>query len=97
MREWLMKKLERAPTLYTRGGSTKLADHLFDGTPVLTVWPISNGFLLVGGSDGMRLNHLPSITYVKDISEIGEQIATMRARLAIGVPNTVDTRSFRPV
>jgi hypothetical protein len=94
MREWLLRKL--APTApEVRAAPAKLADHLFDGAPVLTVWPISNGYLLVGGADGMRLSHCPTVTYVKDISEIGEQIATMRARVAIGVPSSVDTRAYR--
>jgi hypothetical protein len=54
--------------------------------PLVTVWPISNGYLIVGGSSPMMMSE-PTITYVKDITEIGEQIATMQARVAIGVPN----------
>jgi hypothetical protein len=56
--------------------------------PLVTVWPISNGYLIVGGADIATLGG-PTITYVKDIEEIGEQIATMRARVAIGVPGNV--------
>lgn len=58
-----------------------------ENTPVVTVWAISNGYLLMGGMGNGALNS--TVTYVKDLSEIGDQIATMKARVAIGVPSEV--------
>ena len=67
--------------------SRGLTGMIRDGSvPLVTVWPISNGYLIVGGSSPMTMSE-PTITYVKDIPEIGEQIATMQARVAIGVPS----------
>ena len=58
-----------------------------ENTPVITVWAISNGYLLMAGMSNGSLTS--TITYVKDLSEIGDQIATMRARTAMGVPSGV--------
>lgn len=58
-----------------------------ENTPVVTVWAISNGYLLMSGMGNGAM--VSTITYVKDLSEIGDQIATMKARVAIGVPSDV--------
>jgi hypothetical protein len=58
--------------------------------PLVTVWPISNGYLIVGAPDVSMVSG-PTITYVRDITQIGEQITTMQARVAIGVPTNAMT------
>lgn len=83
LRDWLLnqprQKLERQ-------GNPNVFDMLHS-TPVVTVWAISNGYLITGS---MGLGSMGSaVTYAKDLSEIGDQIAAMKARVAIGVPSEV--------
>jgi hypothetical protein len=92
LREWLRKRLVKLlredPQNRIKGSLTsapKLCDYLTSGAPMITVWSISNGYLMMGSADGRGMME-PTVTYVKDVTEIGEQIAIMRARVAIGVP-----------
>lgn len=82
----LIQKSRNQQKLAADSSGPKLRSMLREGMPMLTVWPISNGYLLVGSDDRMLGN---TIVYVKDVSEIGEQIAAMKARVAIGVPSNV--------
>lgn len=86
IRRWLDKPSAKlAQALHNHRISPLLAN--LENTPVVTVWAISNGYLLMGGMGNGALNS--TVTYVKDLSEIGDQIATMKARVAIGVPSEV--------
>jgi hypothetical protein len=86
---WALKDKSAVTTEF---GARNLTGMIREGSvPVITVWPISNGYLIVNGYNPMMMND-PTIIYVKDIAEIGEQIATMQARVAIGVPSTVKLR-----
>jgi hypothetical protein len=97
LREWLRKRLVKLlredPQDRIKGSlisAPKLSDYLTSGAPMMTVWSISNGYLLVGSMDSMRMME-STVIYVKDVIEIGEQIATMRARTAMGVPPSTNT------
>jgi hypothetical protein len=88
---WAMETPDqRIPQQAARG----LTGMIREGSaPLVTVWPITNGYLIVGGTEIGSLGG-PTITYIKDIAEIGEQIATMRARVAIGVPSNVKLNPY---
>lgn len=68
-----------------------LTSMLRSNSPMMTIWPISNGYLLVSASDQMLA---ATIVYVKDFNEIGEQIAAMRARTAMGITPNVSVRAY---
>lgn len=65
-----------------------LSNALYDSQPVVTVFRITNGFVV---SHRDLNSHQSTLVYCKEVSEIGDQIATIQARAAMGVPPNVNT------
>jgi hypothetical protein len=63
-----------------------LSNALHNGQPVVSVFRISNGFV-ISHSDYNR--HENTLVYCKEISEIGDHIVTLQARVAMGISPSV--------
>lgn len=90
--KWALK--EKAPLIEQQPPS-ELLYNLRSGSPVFTVWPISNGYLIVGSDE--RTIGGGTFYYIKDLSELSDSIVTMKARIAIGVPDHVRFNSWSSV
>lgn len=87
--KWLLRMMRNAerydePRQAVR--TNQLGDALHNGSPVVSVYRISNGFI-IAQTDYNR--HENTLVYCKEISEIGEHIVTLQARTAMGIPPSV--------
>lgn len=89
--KWLLRMVRNAerydgPQNPVRQGQFQLGDALHNGSPVVSVYRISNGFI-IAQTDYNR--HENTLVYCKEISEIGDHIVTLQARTAMGIPPSV--------
>jgi len=63
-----------------------LSNSLHNGQPVVSVFRISNGFVI---SHSDYHTHQNTMVYCKEVGEIGDQIVTLQARAAMGIPPSV--------
>lgn len=88
--KWLLRMMRNAekevygPPQQER--TNHLSNALHNGQPVVSVFRISNGFI-IAQTDYNR--HENTLVYCKEISEIGEHIVTLQARTAMGIPPSV--------
>lgn len=88
--KWLLRMMRNAakeaygPSVPDR--PNHLSNALHNGQPVVSVFRISNGFVLCHSD---YHSHQNTLVYCKEVSEIGDQIITLQARVAMGVPPTV--------
>ena len=88
--KWLLRMMRNAekeaygPPAPDR--SNHLSNALYNGQPVVSVFRISNGFVI---SHSDYHSHQNTLVYCKEVSEIGDQIITLQARAALGVPPNV--------
>jgi hypothetical protein len=88
--EWLLRQIHKAEKRRSRNQPEpdgRVYPDIFSGTPSISVYRISNGFLLSSNSPG-RYEH--TMVYCKEVGEIGDQIVTLHAREAMGVPSHVN-------
>jgi hypothetical protein len=86
--EWLLRQIRNAEKRREKNHpQQQIYPDIFSGTPAISVYRISNGFLLSSNSPG-RYEH--TMVYCKDIGEIGDQIVTLHAREAMGIPGHVN-------
>lgn len=89
--KWLLRMMRNAekevygPSVPDR--PDHLSNALYDSQPVVTVFRITNGFVV---SHRDLNSHQSTLVYCKEVSEIGDQIATLQARAAMGVPPNVN-------
>lgn len=87
--EWLLRQIRNAEKRREKKNypqQERAYPDILAGTPAISVYRISNGFLLSSNSPG-RYEH--TMVYCKDIGEIGDQIVTLHAREAMGIPGHV--------
>lgn len=88
--KWLLRMMRNAEKeVYGPSVPDKpnhLSNALYNGQPVVSVFRISNGFVI---SHSDYHTHQNTLVYCKEVSEIGDQIITLQARVAMGVPPTV--------
>lgn len=88
--KWLLRMMRNAekevhgPSVPDR--PNHLSNSLYNGQPVVSVFRISNGFVI---SHSDYHTHQNTMVYCKEVSEIGDQIITLQARAAMGVPPNV--------
>lgn len=82
--EWILRQIRKAENKHHPQQSVKSLP--FYNNAAITVYRISNGFVLVSENPHKMES---TIVYCKDVSEIGDQIVTLHARSAMGVPNHV--------
>ena len=86
--EWLLRQIHKAEKRRSKNHPQQQAyPDIFSGTPAISVYRISNGFLLSSNSPG-RYEH--TMAYCKEVGEIGDQIVTLHTREAMGVPSHVN-------
>jgi len=90
--KWLLRMMRNAEKeVYGQQVPDNRPDHLsnalYDSQPVVTVFRITNGFVV---SHRDLNSHQSTLVYCKEVSEIGDQIATLQARVAMGVPPNVN-------
>jgi hypothetical protein len=86
--EWLLRQIRNAEKRREKNHpQQQIYPDIFSGTPAISVYRISNGFLLSSNSPG-RYEH--TMVYCKDVGEIGDQIVTLHAREAMGIPGHVN-------
>jgi hypothetical protein len=85
--EWLLRQIHKAEKRREKNHPQQMYPDIFAGTPSISVYRISNGFLLSSNSPG-RYEH--TMVYCKEVGEIGDQIVTLHAREAMGVPSHVN-------
>jgi len=88
--KWLLRMMRNAEKeVYGPSAPDRpnhLSNALYNGQPVVSVFRISNGFVI---SHSDYHSHQNTLVYCKEVSEIGDQIITLQARVAMGVPPTV--------
>jgi hypothetical protein len=82
--EWILRQIRKAEDRKHPQQSVKSMP--FYNNAAISVYRISNGFVLVSESPHKMES---TIVYCKDVSEIGDQIVTLHARSAMGVPSDV--------
>jgi hypothetical protein len=87
--EWLLRQIHKAEKRREKNHpqQERAYPDIFAGTPSISVYRISNGFLLTSNSPG-RYEH--TMVYCKEVGEIGDQIVALNAREAMGVPSHVN-------
>ena len=88
--EWLLRQINKAEKRREKKHypqQERAYPDILAGTPSISVYRISNGFLLSSNSPG-RYEH--TMVYCKDVGEIGDQIVTLHAREAMGIPGHVN-------
>ena len=88
--EWIVRQIRKAEKRRSRNQPEPdglVQPNFLAGTPSISVYRISNGFLLSSNSPG-RYEH--TMVYCKEVGEIGDQIVTLHAREAMGVPSHVN-------
>jgi hypothetical protein len=88
--EWIVRQIRKAEKRRSRNQPEPdglVQPNIFAGTPSISVYRISNGFLLTSNSPG-RYEH--TMVYCKEVGEIGDQIVALNAREAMGVPSHVN-------
>jgi hypothetical protein len=88
--KWLLRMMRNAEKeVYGPSAPDRpnhLSNALYNGQPVVSVFRISNGFVI---SHSDYHSHQNTLVYCKEVSEIGDQIITLQARAAMGVPPNV--------
>jgi len=89
--EWLLRQIRNAEKRRSRNqpepDGLLVQPNIFAGTPSISVYRISNGFLLSSNSPG-KYEH--TMVYCKEVGEIGDQIVTLHTREAMGIPGHVN-------
>lgn len=86
--EWLLRQIRNAEKRREKNHpQQQIYPDIFSGTPAISVYRISNGFVLSSNSPG-RYEH--TMVYCKEVGEIGDQIVTLHAREAMGIPGHVN-------
>lgn len=87
--EWLLRQIRNAEKRREKKNypqQERAYPDIFSGTPAISVYRISNGFLLSSNSPG---RYEQTMVYCKEVGEIGDQIVALHAREAMGVPSNV--------
>lgn len=86
--EWLLRQIRKVEGRNhpQQGPLIMQQPNMLTGLPIISVYRISNGYILSSTSEQYSA---PTLVYCKEVSEIGDQIITLQAREAMGIPNTV--------
>ena len=86
--EWLLRQIRKVEGRNhpQQGPLIMQQPNMLTGLPIISVYRISNGYILSSTSEQYNA---PTLVYCKEVSEIGDQIVTLQAREAMGIPGSV--------
>lgn len=88
--KWLLRMIRKADNEESRNHpqqSLGIGPRGLMDSPVVSVYRITNGYIL---ASSQPQRHESTLVYCKELNEIGDQIITLQAREAMGIPNTVN-------